>query len=105
MTTSRKNDLFDAMEKKYGRLTFGTALRSWRLADEQSQVEFARLLKMSVQSLCDLEKGRRIPTPGRAAKIARRLGIPEVSLIQLALRDVLFADGFRFEVRLEKAVS
>jgi transcriptional regulator with XRE-family HTH domain len=53
--------------------------------------------------LNDLEKGRRIPTPTRAARIAKKLGVPEIGLIQLALRDSLIKEGFQYEVRLESA--
>ncbi|MBX2986340.1 MAG: helix-turn-helix transcriptional regulator [Bdellovibrionaceae bacterium] len=97
-----KKDFFEIMEKQFGRLTVGKALKAWRLAEGLSQGPFAKRLGISVQSLCDLEKGRRVPTPARAAKMARKMGIPEISLIQLALRDALFAEGFEFNVRLEK---
>lgn len=91
------------LEKKYGRLTFGKMLRSWRLADELSQTAFAKKMGISVQNLNDLEKGRRIPSPARAAKIARKLGISEIGLIRLALRDSLYKDGFKYEVSLYAA--
>jgi transcriptional regulator with XRE-family HTH domain len=100
---STKKDAFEMMEKKYGRLTLAKALKAWREADNVSQIQFAKKLGISVQSLCDLEKGRRIPTPVRAAKIAKKLGLPEMPMIQLSLRDSLFADGFKMNVKLEIA--
>lgn len=94
---------FEKLEAKYGELTFGEFLKSWREADELSQTEFAKKLGLSAQNLNDLEKGRRIPTPSRAAKIAKKLGVPERAVIQLALRDSLAEEGFKFNVRLESA--
>ncbi|MNL32476.1 helix-turn-helix protein [compost metagenome] len=68
-----------------------------------SQAGFAKKLGISVQSLCDLEKGRRIPSPSRAAKIAKKIGYPELALITLALRDSLYSEGFKYNVKLEGA--
>jgi transcriptional regulator with XRE-family HTH domain len=90
-------------EKKFGVMTFADMLKSWREADDLSQTAFAKKLGLSVQNLNDLEKGRRIPSPTRAAKIAHKLGLPEISLIQLALRDSLAKDGFEYDVKLESA--
>ncbi|MNJ96694.1 helix-turn-helix protein [compost metagenome] len=102
-TKKRKEDAYAMIERKYGRLTVAQLLHAWRTADEISQVDFAKKLKISVQSLCDLEKGRRIPSPARAAKIAKAIGYHEVALIQLALQDSLYADGFKLKVTLEGA--
>lgn len=93
----------EKLEKKYGRLTFADVLHSWRLAEELSQTAFAKKLGISVQNLNDLEKGRRIPSATRAAKIAKKIGLPEAALIQLALRDNLVKEGFNYDVRLETA--
>ncbi len=77
------------LEKEFGVLTFGNALFSYRKGESISQKEFAKTLGISSQSLCDIEKERRIPSPGRAAKIARKLGEPEAFWIKLALQDLL----------------
>lgn len=100
MTTK---SLFKKLEKQYGVLTFGKMLKAWRLSMDLSQTSFAEKLNLSVQNLNDLEKGRRIPGPLRAARIAKKLGLPEIGLIQLALRDALEKDGFHYEVRLRSA--
>ena len=63
---------FEKLEKQYGKLTFGSMLKSLRLSDEISQTAFAKKLGLSVQNLNDLEKGRRVPTASRAAKIAKK---------------------------------
>jgi transcriptional regulator with XRE-family HTH domain len=87
MTTKNKTsrDLF----RDYGELTFGEVLRSFRLADELTQAQFARKLGISAANLCDLEKSRKLPSPARAAKMATKLGLPEPLLIQLALQGQL----------------
>ena len=94
---------FEKLEKQYGVITFGDLLKAWREAERLTQTAFAKKVGLSVQNLNDLEKGRRIPTPTRAARIAKKLRLPEVGLIQLALRDSLIKEGFHYEVRLESA--
>ena len=94
---------FEKLEKQYGHLTFGEMLKAWRDSEDLSQTAFAKKLGLSVQNLNDLEKGRRIPTPSRAARIAKKLGLPEMGMIQLALRDSLAKEGFKYEVKLESA--
>lgn len=101
MTT--KKSKFSSLENKYGYLSFGEALKSWRLSEGISQKEFAIKLDISPQNLNDLEKERKIPSPSRAAHIAKKLKISEVVLIQLALRDQLKKEGFRYRVNLEAA--
>jgi len=94
---------FLKLEKKFGVLTFGHVLTAWRKAEELSQTAFAKKIGLSVQNLNDLEKGRRIPSPTRTARIAKKLGLPERALIQLALRDSLAKEGFNYDVKLESA--
>ncbi len=94
---------FEKLEKQYGTLTFGKMLSAWREGEEMTQTSFAKKLGLSVQNLNDLEKGRRIPSPTRAAGIAKKLGLPQIGLIQLALRDALAKDGFKYDVKLESA--
>jgi len=77
------------VERDFGPLTFGNALASYRIGEEKSQREFAAFLGISPQSLCDMEKERRIPSPSRAAKIARKLGESERFWVQLSLQDML----------------
>jgi transcriptional regulator with XRE-family HTH domain len=94
---------FEKLEKQFGTLTFGSLLRAWREGEELSQTAFAKKIGISVQNLNDLEKGRRIPSPTRASRIAKKLGLPEMSMIELALRDSLTKEGFHYDVKLESA--
>lgn len=84
--------------KEYGELSFGEILRSHRRSEELSQIEFSKKLHMSPANLCDLEKGRKIPSPLRASKIAKRLGMAEAFLIQIALQDALRQEKLDFKV-------
>ena len=88
------------LERDFGCLTFGNALSSYRTGKEKSQRAFADLLSISPQSLCDIEKERRVPSPGRAAKIARQLGEPESFWVQLALQDMLQKENLNLVVSI-----
>ncbi|MBC7419346.1 MAG: helix-turn-helix transcriptional regulator [Bdellovibrio sp.] len=94
---------FEKLEKQYGTLTFGEMLKAWRESEDLSQTAFAKKIGLSVQNLNDLEKGRRIPTSSRAARIAKKLGLPEMGMIQLAIRDSLTKEGFKYDVKLASA--
>ena len=86
------------MERDFGKLTFGKLLEAYRLCEELSQKDFAADLGISAASLCDLEKGRRIPSVGRAASIAKKLKEPEGYWVQLALQDHLDNAGIKLKV-------
>lgn len=86
------------LEKKFGSLTFGKLIEAYRLAAGLSQTAFAKKLKISQASLCDLEKGRKIPSAERAAKVAKILKEPENYWIQIALQDQLRQSGLDFVV-------
>ena|SRR3989338_1807949 len=97
----RKSFYGKDLQKQYGKMTFGRFLISWRESEEMTQAQFAKKLDLSPANLCDLEQGRRIPSPVRAKKIAKRLGLPEKGLIALALQDALYDEGLRYAVTLE----
>ena len=60
----------------------------------------AKKLNISKQSLCDLEKGRRIPSPSRAAKIAKNLGMHPETFIQLAITDQFNEEKLNYDVKV-----
>ena len=104
MRTEKRISNYSAeLRKKYGRVTFGRFLMAWREAEEMTQAEFARKLKLSSANLCDLEQGRRVPSPGRARAIARKLGLPEKGIISMAIEDSLRRDGLNYTVELKDA--
>jgi len=91
------------IERDYGRMTFGRALAAWRKCEEQSVRAFAKMLGMTASTLSDLETGRRIPTPARAAAIAKKLKHPPESWVIFALNDVLHREKINLRVRVEVA--
>ncbi len=88
------------LERDFGPLTFGEALSSYRQGEELTQTQFAKILGISSQSLCDIEKGRRVPSPNRAAKIARKIKEPEKFWIGLALQDFLRKEKLNYKVKV-----
>lgn len=86
------------MVRDIGSLTFANAIEAHRKCEEVSQKNFAKMLGISAQSLCDIEKGRRIPSPRRAAKIAKQIKEPEIFWIRLALQDMLTQEQLNYTV-------
>lgn len=102
MTTKHVKYGLKELERDYGVLTFGRILRAHRLGEEMSQVQMAKLLKISKQSLNDLESGRTIPSIGRAAEIADKIGLLKSSLVRLAINDQIRREELNFEVTLKE---
>lgn len=92
------------MERRLGKMTVGEFLRSWRLSEEMTQKEFAKLLKVSAANLCDIEKGRKGVSPEKAEQMARVLGYSPTVLVGLALADQLEAVGLKYSVEIKPAV-
>lgn len=86
------------MEKEYGPITFGNALWAHRKGEEMTLKEFAKMLGITPSSLCDLEKGRRIPSVKRAAKIARTLGMSEKTWVGFAIQDMIREADLEYHV-------
>jgi transcriptional regulator with XRE-family HTH domain len=104
MNTKKHYTLKD-IEKDYGPFTFGETLEAYRLADEISLKDFSKKLGMSSQSLCDLEKGRRIPSVERVAKIAKKLHEPVEGWLSLALADMVRSVNANLTVEVKKKIS
>ena len=86
------------IEKEYGPLTFGRLLKSYRIGEELSQVEMAKELGLSKQSLNDLENGRKIPSIRRAVQIAKKLGLLQDLIVQLVLQDQVDKEHLKMRV-------
>jgi len=91
-------ELREEIRKEVGEITFGLLLESHRKSEELSQREFAKNLGISPSSLCDLEKGRKIPTLKRAAMIARQLGMLEAYWVNMAIQDQINEQGLDLKV-------
>jgi transcriptional regulator with XRE-family HTH domain len=100
----RKSGAMKLLEKiSRGPLTLGRAIASIRKGEELSQDECAKKLGVSKSHLCDVEKGRKIVSPERAAKWARILGYPESVLVRLAIQGELDAAGLKYKVEIDAA--
>jgi plasmid maintenance system antidote protein VapI len=96
-------DAIEFFESLHGPLTFGGMLWSIRVCDELSQTEFAEMLGVSRSHICDIEKGRKVVSPERAANWARILGYPDTVFVQLALQEQLDKAGVKMSVKVETA--
>ena len=86
-----------------GPLTFGRALRAVREREELTQVALAERMDVGRQTVCDLEQGRRLPSPGLAAKYAKALRHHEGQFVRLALQDQVRKAGLKFTIKVEAA--
>ncbi len=105
MTIERKkSSAMQYMEKIVGEtLTISNVLLSLRRCEELTQVDFAKLLCISKQTLCDIEKGRKAVSAGRAARFAVKLGYPPAFFIQIALQEELEREGLSLAVSVQVA--
>lgn len=102
MSTKSKTISVAQIQKKFGDLSFGRLLKSHRLGEELSQVEMAKHLNISKQSLNDLEQGRKIPSIRRAIDISKKIGILNELAIQLVLQDQIKKENLRYTVSVRK---
>lgn len=82
------------------KLTLGNLLWSIRECEELSQIEFAKIIGISRQYLCDIEHNRRTVSPKAAADFASKLGHSPLQFIRLALQDELHKYGFNIDIQL-----
>lgn len=101
--TTGKNKIIGLknIEKVRGPMTFARLLQSYRLTQEFSQEELGEKVGLSKANVCDLEKGRRIPTAVRAKKMAKALGEIESYWIEVALQDMLRSEHINLIVKIE----
>lgn len=85
------------------KLSLGSFIFSIRQGEELSQVEFAKLLGVSRQILCDIEHGRRIISPKKAAEYADKLGYSKKQFVRLCLQDMIDRDHLDLIVEIENA--
>jgi transcriptional regulator with XRE-family HTH domain len=103
MTTARNKKIkygLKELEKDFGPLTFGSLLEAHRLAEEISQSEMAKKLKISRQKLNDFEHGRRFPSLRMAADTAEALGEHAPTWVAVVLEEMLRKEDLDFKVTL-----
>ncbi|CAN5273451.1 hypothetical protein BH10PSE19_BH10PSE19_17090 [soil metagenome] len=103
MTTKKKSDAMKFLEKLAGELTLAGLLMAIRQGEEMSQVEFAKLLGISRQYLCDIEHKRRTISPHAAAMFAKILGYSPQQFVRLCLQDLVNRDGLKLKIDVRDA--
>jgi antitoxin HigA-1 len=104
MRTRNKSETMRFLENAAGRpLTLRGLLESIRLGEDMSQAEFAKKLGVSASHLCDIEKGRKIVSPERAARFAKTLGRSEQQFVRLALQELINEAGLKMKVDVAAA--
>ncbi len=104
MPTRKKSDTMRFLEHLAGRpLTLGGLLQSIRLGEEMSQAAFAKKLGISPSHLCDIEKGRKVVSPERAARFAAILGRSQQQFVRLALQGLVDETGLKMKVDVAAA--
>jgi len=86
-----------------GPLTFAKMLEGIRKSDEVTQVDIANAVGVSKGLICDIEKGRRLPTFEQAKNIAKFLGYSVEGFISILIQDQLREANLKMKVTLEKA--
>ena len=102
MTTKKKYGSRD-LDERLGKLTVGEFVHTWRKANGMNLKDFGELAGISVGNLCDIEKGRRLVSPERAAQFAKVMGYSAAQFIGTAIEDQLRQAGLRFSVELKAA--
>ena len=104
MITKKKNSKTSKfLEELAGELTLASLLTSIRQGEEMSQVDFAKLLKISRQYLCDVEHGRRFVSPKAAADFAKKLGYSPQQFVRLCLQDLVDREGLKLKIDVKIA--
>ncbi len=88
------------LEKMVGPVTFAMFVRAARSSMGLTQVDFAKKLKVTPATLCDIEKGRQMVSVALAAKIAKTAGLSVEQAIAASVRDQLRKAKLNYEVRI-----
>lgn len=104
MITKKTQETLLALEGIMGeKLTLGSFMLAIRQGEELNQVEFSKMLGISRQILCDIERGRRIISPKKAAEYADLLGYSKKQFVRLCLQDIIDRDHLGLIVEIENA--
>jgi transcriptional regulator with XRE-family HTH domain len=99
--TSKTQSLLESISKKS--LTLNNLLLAIRQGEEMTQIEFAKLLGVSKQYLCDLEHNRRFASPKAAEEYAKILGYSPQQFVRLCLQDLIAREGMHFLIEVKAA--
>lgn len=100
---TRKLYGIESLEKRFGKMTLALFIKSFRESEDLCQSAFAKKLKISRANLCDIEKGRKMPSISRAFSFAKKLDLPPMILVQLAIQDILKKEKIPLSINLKDA--
>lgn len=103
MTTKKSIRAKDSLRKIRGPASFGDMVFAFRVGHEFTQVEMAKILGVSKQDLCNIEKGRKLVSVERAMKFAIAMGMPPKTFVKYVLQDQLRKAGIKGEVIIHDA--
>ena len=86
-----------------GPLTLARLMYSIRHGEEVTLAEFAKKLGVSRQHLCDIEKGRKVVSPERAARFAQILGYSKEQFVALSLQALIDQADLHMKVEVNAA--
>ena len=101
--TTKYRDARIVLEELLGPVSFGDLIKSLRLAEELTQVEMAKKLKVSKQELCDIEKGRKFISVERAVYFAKKLKHSDKLFAKYVIEDQLRKSGLNLKVHFDDA--
>jgi len=88
------------IEKNFGPLTFGNLLKAHRNAEELSQVQMAKKIKISKQALNDIENGRKVPSVSRAVALSKKIGILPELAVELVLQEQINRQKLKMVIKV-----
>lgn len=91
------------LEKLAGELTLSGLLIAIHQGEEMTQVEFAKLLGVSRQYVCDIEHNRRMISPHTAVIFAKKLGYSPQQFVRLCLQDLVDREGLNLKIEVLNA--
>lgn len=101
MSTKKKHYGTKEFERDFGPLTFGQLLDSYRYCEEMTYKDLAKKLKIAQSTLCDLIKGRKIPSLKRAQTIAKKLEESEWLYMQVAIEDQIRREKLPYKIEVK----
>src|SRR3989338_8414516 len=101
MNTNHK--VLQELERMAGqKFTLTNLLISIREGEERSQVEFAKILGVSKQFICDFEHQRRTISPKMAEIFALKLGYSPKQFVRMCLQDMIKKQGLHYTIELKQ---
>ena len=82
-------------------LVFNLFMENREAIKQETGKILIKKLGISRANLCDIEKGRRLPSIGRASVMAKKLGEIPQFWVEMVLQDMIRQEKMKYIVRLE----